>query len=198
MISGERKRENVNNTEKNTHVWPSERVHFPTAPPLARLGASRTSLRAPTAQPGPLTRVTTRSARAKGPCPHPVLSPLPIPVTLPAPWTPATPITHCGPAGEGGRPGPGALHTQLLRGKPPSRDDPEATVCGSWGAQGALSLGLHSCRLPSLPVGKKWVWPPTLPHASTLLTYGRTPQPQTRHHKGPTHIRGAEMNKTHM
>lgn len=42
MISGERKRENVNNTEKNTHAWPSEWVHFSTASTLAHLGATRT------------------------------------------------------------------------------------------------------------------------------------------------------------
>lgn len=70
----ERKRENVNNTEKNTQAWPSELAHFSATSPLAHLRATWTLLRNP---PWPYIQVETWSAHAKGPCPHPAWSPLP-------------------------------------------------------------------------------------------------------------------------
>lgn len=56
-----------------------------------------------------------------------------------------------------------------------------------WG----LTAALRTC-------GQDGVWPPPFPHASSLVTYGGTLQPQTWHHRGLTHVTGAEMDKTHV
>lgn len=187
----ERKRENVNNTEKNTHAWPPEWAHFSTISPLARLGATRTPLRTPAAHPGPRTRAKTRSAPCAGPLPAPCLVTPPRSCHPPAPWSTATPSTPCSPAEDSGRPGPGALPTQLLREKPPSKRT-RGCSGSSWGAQVGVSLGLHAV----LPASGQKVGVATNPPPCQYPAHLQW-EPRTQRHRGPTHVTGAEMDKTH-
>jgi len=162
---------------------------------FASPGASRTPLRTPAAHPGPPSRTTTQSARVEGPCPHPVcpLCPLLAP-SLPRGLPPLPAATAARPGkveGQGG--GRCALScsgenlpsemTQRLQGW--LLGSPDSTFPGtSW---------LHS-----MPVGKKWVWPPTLPRASTLLTYGGTPQPRTQPQRTNPYHRSRDGQDTHV
>lgn len=161
MISGERERENVNNTKPPRPGSPSR---FSQYFRLAHPEPTWTPHKAPAAHPGPVSEQKLSQPMGRDPA-HTLPGYLcPSPVTLPAPWASTTPSTHFSPArakysGQGQE----QFGFSCSENIPSKNDDTEAAMAALREPGGVFP---RTYLLPYKPMSRKGVWPPPLPHAS--------------------------------
>lgn len=192
MISGERRE--CEQHRKEHPAWPPEVAHVSAAFPLAHPGAARTPHRALAAHPALCpSRNTVSSCRRARPTPGvvtaaPTASP-PLPqglAPLPAPSAAQQVKVESWGQGHFGR-GCSEEHP------PPSpQSDPEASAVAPWGPRQGLLWGLTAACVQD---GGSDHHPSPMPIPCSPMVGPRSPGRGTR---GPTHIAGAEMDKTHM